>query len=57
MRLLNKFYFKVKGKDEIYRAILVDKELWAINKMSNYYFGKNYILDKFYNGDWELINL
>lgn len=54
MRLLNKFYFKVKDKDEIYRAILVDKELCAIDKMNNYYFGKNYILDKFYNGDYLL---
>lgn len=57
MRLLNKFYFKVKGKDEIYRAILVDEELWAIDKMSGYHYGKGYILSRIYNGEWELINL
>lgn len=57
MRLLNKFYFKVKGEDEIYRAILVDEELWAVDKMSDFYYGKGYILNRFYSGEWELVNL
>lgn len=56
MRLLNKFYFKVKGDSEIYRAILVDEDMWAVDKMKKY-FGRGYIEHELCNGDWELINL
>lgn len=56
MRLLNKFYFKVKGDSEIYRAILVDEDMWAVDKMGKY-FGRGYIEYELHNGNWELIDL
>ena len=56
MKLYNKFYFKVNGNDEIYRAILVDKEMWAVDKMKSY-FGRNYILDRICNKEWTLVTL
>lgn len=56
IKLYNKFYFKVKGHDEIYRAILVDKDLWAVDKMKSY-FGRSCILDRIYSKEWELITL
>lgn len=56
IKLHNKFYFKVNGHDEVYRAILVDKDLWAVDKMKRC-FGSGYILDRIYSKEWELITL
>lgn len=52
--LYNRFHFKIEGSDEIYRAILVDNDLWSVEKLGMYY-GRDFIEIKLCSGEWELL--